>query len=375
MFPGDAKVLCGDKSVTVAEMREESAVSGASGWGETSLTRVKDVFVNYDHKIPLLKIATARGAVIRCTPDQLCFGRINPLVRQYSLYLHERSSLGFRIGNSSDLMRDIIAMSNLRQDLFSPQHEVIDRIWIIETTANLPSATFIEKYSVFKYGLPNVPFSARQPDSELSDDMIRELFNNIDTPSRAHQLLSDWNMYIDHPHITLRLSNSQNPSSNAIQFVLFGGPERTNASGRYSHLIQIDGALEQNRAEHRQFKRKQGKHGLWYLEITREDLEEAELFVKTLSHLDSLEILKKIQLTRKAPFYILPASHLKPGMLVPVLGKKGKIEEDAVASVETLAYKGPLYNLQVHDLHNFIVGQWVVMCYDFAKSLKRPASA
>jgi DNA helicase-2/ATP-dependent DNA helicase PcrA len=375
MFPGDAKILCGDKTLTVAEMREESPVIGASGWGETSLTRVKDVFVNYDHKIPLLKIATARGATIRCTPDQLCFGRINPLVRHYSIYLHERSSLGFRIGNSADLMRDIIAMSNLRQDLFSPQHEVVDRIWIFETTANLPSATFIEKYSVFKYGLPNVPFSARQPDSELSDEMIRELFNNIDTPSRAHDLLRDWNMFIDHPHITLRLSNNQNPSSNAIQFVLFGGSERADASGRYSHLIQIDGALDQNRAEHRQFKRKQSKQGLWYLEITREDLEEAELFVKTLSHLDSLEILKKIQLTRKAPFYLLPASHLKPGMLVPILGKKGKIEEDTVATVETQEYKGPLYNLQVHGLHNFIVGQWVVMCYDFAKSLKRSVSA
>lgn len=374
MFPGDAKVLCGDKNLTVADMREESPVSGASGWGETSLTRVKDVFVNYDHKIPLLKIATARGAVIRCSPDQLCFGRINPLVRQYSIYLHERSSLGFRIGNSSDLMRDIIAMSNLRQDLFSSQHEVIDRIWIIETTANLPNATFIEKYSVFKYGLPNIPFSAKQPDSELSEDMIRELFNNIDTPSRAHELLSDWNMFIDHPHITLRLSNSQSPRSNAIQFVLFGGTERADASGRYSHLIQIEGALESNRAEHRQFKRKQGKQGLWYLEITREDLEEAELFVKTLSHLDSLEIVKKIQLTRKSPFYILPASHLKPGMLVPILGKKGIIEEDTVATVETQEYKGPLYNLQVHNLHNFIVGQWVVMCYDFARNLKRAAS-
>ena len=374
MFPGDAKVLCGDQHFGISEMREESPVSGASGWGFTSLTKVKDIFVNYDHKHPLLKISTARGSVIRCSPDQLCFGRINPLVRNYSIYLHERSTMGFRIGNSSDLMRDILAMNNLKQDLFSPSSDLIDRIWIIETTANLPNATFIEKYAVFKYGLPNVPFSARQPDAELSEEMTRDLFNNIDTPSRAHQLLQDWNMFIEHPHITLRLSNSQNPSSNAIQFVLFGGSERNDARGRYSHLIQIDGVLDQSKAEHRQFKRKQGKQGLWYLEITRDDIEEAELFVKTLSHLDSLEIVKKIQLSRKAPFYILPASHLKPGMLVPILGKKGLIEEDTIAAVETQDYKGPLYNLQVDSLHNFIVGQWVVMCYDFARSLKRPKS-
>ncbi len=377
MFPGDAKILCGEKSLNISEIREESAITGACGWGDLALTRVKDVFVNYDHKIPLLKISTSRGAVIRCTPDQLCFGRINPRIRQYSIYLHERSSLGFRIGNSSDLMRDIIAMSNLKQDLFNQQNEVIDRIWIFETTANLPNATFIEKYATFKYGLPNVPFSARQPESELSEEMIRELFNSIDTPFRAHELLRDWNMFIDHPHITMRLSNKSNPNptSNAIQFVLFGGAEKSASSERYSHLIQIDGALEQNRAEHRQFKRKQSKQGLWYLEITRDDLEEAELFVKTLSHLDGLEIVKKIQLTRKSPFYILPASHLKPGMLVPVVGKKGKIEEDTILAVDTQDYKGPLYNLQVHNLYNFITGQWVVMCYDLSRTLKRSASA
>lgn len=361
MLPADARILCGDSTVAITDIREDNSVSGASGWSDVGLTKVGDVYVNYDHRIPLIKLVTARGAVLRCTPDQLCFGRINPMVRQYALYLQERSSLGFRIGVSSDLMRDLLAMNSVKHDL-SGQQEVIDRIWIIETTANLPSSVYMQKYAVFKYGLPDIPFSAKQADAELSDDMTREIFNNIDTPSRAHELLRDCSMFVEHPHITMRLANSANPVSSAIQFVIFGGNEKS-GSNRYSHLIQISGAVDAGRAEHKQFKRKQGKHGLWFLEITRADLEEAELFVKTLSHLDSLEIVKKIQLTRKAPFYILPASHLKPGMLVPVLGKQGTIEEDTVATVETLDYKGPLYNLQVNDLHNFIAGQWVLMCY------------
>lgn len=360
MLPADAKILRGDESVAITDIREEHPVSGASGWGEISLTRVRDVYVNYDHRIPLIKLVTARGAVLRCTPDQLCFGRINPMVRQYTLYLQERSSMGFRVSVSADLTRDLISMNSLRHDLFN-QQELVDRIWIIDTTANLPNATFMQKYAVFKYGLPDIPFSARQPDSELSEDMTREIFNSIDTPSRAHELLRDFNMFIDHPHITMRLSNSSNPGSNAIQFVIFGGSEK-GAVNRYSHLIQISGTVDPNRVEHRHFKRRQGKHGLWFLEITRDDLEEAELFVKTLSHLDGLEIVKKIQLSRKAPFYILPASHLKPGMLVPIL-RQGLIEEDTVATVDFEDYKGPLYNLQVHDLHNFIAGQWVIMCY------------
>jgi hypothetical protein len=88
---------------------------------------VRDVYVNYEQRATLLKLITSRGSVLRCTPDQLCFGRINPLIRQYTLYLHERSSLGFRIGLSTDLLRDLLAMNNLRQDLFN-QQEIIDRI-------------------------------------------------------------------------------------------------------------------------------------------------------------------------------------------------------------------------------------------------------
>lgn len=367
MLPADARILQGSTSVAITDLREEHPVSGASGWSETSLTRVKDVYVNYDHRTPLFKLVTSRGSVLRCTPDQLCFGRINPQIRQYTLYLHERSSMGFRVAVSPDLMRELVAMNSLKHDLFN-QQEIIDRVWIIETTANLPNATYMQKYAVYKYGLPDIPFSARQPDSELSEDMTRQMFNSIDTPSRAHELLRDASMFIEHPHITMRLSNSENPTSNSIQFVIFGGSEK-GALSRYSHLIQITGTTDPNKAEHRQFKRKQGKHGLWHLEITRDDLEEAELFVKTLSHLDNLEIVKKIQLTRKMPFYVLPASHLKPGMLVPVLGRKGQIEEDTVATVEIEDYKGPLYNLQVHDLHNFIAGQWVVMCYSPASRL------
>ncbi|MDD3146029.1 MAG: Hint domain-containing protein [Candidatus Riflebacteria bacterium] len=362
MLPADSRILRGETSVAITDLREEHPITGAAGWSEVNTTRVRDVYVNYDHKTSLFKLVTSRGAVLRCTPDQLCFGRINPQIRHYSLYLHERSSLGFRVGVSGDLMKDLLAITTVKHE-FGNATELIDRVWILETTGNLPNATFMHKYAVFKYGLPDIPFSARQPDAELSDEMTRQMFNSIDTPSRAHELLRDSHMFVEHPHLTLRVSNSDTPKSNSIQFVIFGGSEKGSMSG-YSHLIQISGPAEPNRAEHRQFQRKQGKHGLWHLEITRDDMEEAELFVKTLSHLDNLEIVKKIQLTRKPPFYVLPASHLKPGMLVPVMGRKGLIEEDTVATVEVEEYKGPLYNLQVHELHNFIVGNWVVMCYN-----------
>jgi hypothetical protein len=56
-------------------------------------------------------------------------------------------------------------------------------------------------------------------------------------------------------------------------------------------------------------------------------------------------------------------------MMVPILNHKGQIEEDSVASTDTEEYRGALFNLQTHRLHNFIVGQWVVMCFDLNREL------
>jgi len=249
----------------------------------------------------------------------------------------------------------------MKSDLFN-QQEVTDRLWIIEASENQAQACFLEKYATFKYGLPNIPFSDKHAQSELSDNMIRELFNRIDTPSRAHQMLMDWLMFEDFPHITVRLSKTNPAASNAIQFILFGGAEKTRKQNGFVHLIRIDSSIELNRAEHKQFKRRMSSRGLWNLEVTRDDLEEAQLFVKTLSCLDNLEVIKKIQLTKKAPFYILPASHVKTGMTVPILGDRG-IEEDTVVSISVEDYQGPLFDLKVEALHNYIAGQWVVMAY------------
>lgn len=362
MLPADAKIYCGRDVVDIKDVREDNHVVASAGWGEVAETSIKDVFINDVKNVPLLQLTTSKGAVLRCTPDQLCFGRFNPTLRMYSIYLHERSTLGYRIGITSDIIHEAIGMMtlNARTD---GRRSVTDKIWVIENNPNLTNATFVHKLIMAKYGLPDIPFCAKHKDSMLTDEHIKHLFDSIDTPVGAKELLRDSNMFIDSPHMTLKLSNADNPNSNSVQFVIFGGKEKA-PSGRYPHFIQIQGLTDPNSLEQFKTARKKGSnHGVWYLEVTREDLEEAELFVKTVSNLDDLEVVKKIQLTKKAAYYVLPASHLKRGMLVPIMNSRGVIEEDSISKVEQLDYDGPLYDLQVNYLHNFIVGQWVVMCY------------
>ena len=362
MLPSDSKIYCGHTSLAIRDIREGSRIVASSGWGDTSDTFVKDVFINYVTNSPLLQITTSRGAVLKCTPDQLCFGRYNPSIRMYSLYLHERSSLGYRIGLCSDIFTEAIEMVRANHTVDGRRRSV-DNIWIIENNPNLTNSTFIHKLAMAKYGLPDIPFDANYKTSELNDKLIKELFNRIDTPVGAKELLRDSNMYIEYPHITLKFSDLDNPRSNSVQFVIFGGKDKT-VSGHYFHLIQVQGVQDPNRSEQmKNARRQRSEHGLWFVEITKEDLEEAELVVKTFSNLDDLEVVKRIQLTKKSPYYIMPASHLKRGMLVPILNSKGVIEEQTVDKIELFEYKGSLYDLQVNELHNFIAGQWVVMCY------------
>lgn len=351
----------GAEARPVRDLREEAQVLSARGWGETGSAEISDVFVSYDIKTPVLNIRTTGGQQFRCTPDHLCFGRFNPLSRLYYLYLMERSTMGFRVGMTQDLMKDVFIMQNSRLEE-GDASEVLDRIWLIEATESLPQAVFLSKYSMSKYGLPDLPFTGKHATAELPDELIREIYNRIDTPSRARQLLIDSLMYEEYPHITIRLSKASPSAGNTIQFVIFGATEMNRGKTNYSHLIRIDSTIELNRGEHKAFKRRMNSRGLWHMEVARDDLEEAQMFVKTLSHLDNLETVKKIQLTKKTPFYILPASHLKLGMTIPVLGKR-TIEEDTVASIAVETYEGPFYDLKTKDLYTYCAGDVVVMAY------------
>lgn len=361
MLPSDSKIYSDQKMLYVKDIHNDNSIVSASGWGETSNAYIKNVDSNNVSNFPLLQLTTSRGSVLRCTTDQLCFGRFNPSLKMYTLYLHERSSLGFRIGLTSDIIHEAISMMNTNRSI-DEKHFATDKIWLIESNPNITNSIFMHKLVMAKYGLPDVPFYSKHKSSMLTDDLIKCLFDSIDTPIGARELLKDSNMYIEYPHLTLKLSDSENPNSNSVQFIIFGGKDRC-PQGHFTHLIQIQGVQDPNNAE--QFKmarRQRAGHGLWYLEVTRDDLEEAELFVKTVSNLDDLQVVKKIQLTRKASYYILPASHLKRGMLVPILNTKGFIEEDFISKIEMCNYNGTLYDLQVSELHNFISGQWVVMC-------------
>lgn len=375
MLANGIKVIVGNISIKssegykpASEIRDEYNIFSAVGWSEVGIAKVKEVLVHFDHRGPIFTLTTSQGAVLRATPDHPCFGRLNPLLRQHYVYLMERSSLGFRVGFTSDLQKEVLS-HNIGKSTCSEPFEIVDKIWIIEATENYQRAIFFEKLCSYKYGLPTIPFVSSHPSADLPDELILEIYNQIDTPSRALKLLKDWYMFENSPHITTKFVGGKSSISHAVQYIIFGSEEKVLKQSHYAHLIRIDGNIEALKSDINLFKRRIGNRGLWYLEVTRDDIEEANLFVKTLSALDGLEIVKKIQLTKKAPFYIVPASHLKVGMVVPISTSSG-IEEDFIVSISVEDYTGPLYDFKVEPTANYIAGNWVVASWkDYIKSL------
>ncbi len=65
------------------------------------------------------------------------------------------------------------------------------------------------------------------------------------------------------------------------------------------------------------------------------------------------------RLTKRITYPCMPAGHIHPGMLVPVL-IDGRVVDRRVESVEWEDYEGPVYDLSVPETHNFSAGGLVV---------------
>src|SRR5581483_12354658 len=97
------------------------------------------------------------------------------------------------------------------------------------------------------------------------------------------------------------------------------------------------------------------------------DYESADVFSRMVAREGgNLEIARYAFLTdTRSPagiaksFDFHPASHIHPTMLVPVL-EDGKIIEDKVVQVSWSDYAGPVYDLNVDKVHNYIANGIVV---------------
>ncbi|OLC36872.1 MAG: hypothetical protein AUH81_07570 [Candidatus Rokubacteria bacterium 13_1_40CM_4_69_5] len=339
----------------VEQIREGEQIVAGTGWGSAGLARVEAVRRSpFDGVV--VSIKTEDGRELRATPNHMLFARIDPDPNCHYVYLMYQERLGYRIGVTRGVRsgdeKALVCGFTIRTN-----QEIADRLWILATCESLADAQYLESYFSAQYGLPTMVFHVRGRRMALTQAHIDRLYGDIDTRSRAERLMSDMLLFSDYPHHRAGAITRGGVSRKIVHFTMFGDPR---PHGWHEHRIQLvssDEALWE--AVSLVARPRRGKRRTWRIETSRKDYDKGLEFVRGLCQVANLQLVRRARLTRNRAFQFMPASHVRPGMIVPIV-EAGGVREARVAAVELRGYQGLVYDLTVENLRNYVAGGLVV---------------
>ena len=361
-FPSGSKVeLIGGKKKNIEKMEKKDVLAAASGAGDISRQEV-DKKITSRYRGKLLEIKTQKGRRILATPNHIFFAKLSLRNDIFYVYLMYKKEFGFRIGVAKGSR---VAKSKVFSVVLGVRanQERADRMWILKTCKSKTEAQYFEQYFSLLYGLPTVVFlSTPNRQMKMSQKQVGEIYKNIDTFRRAKKLFSDFKLEFEYPHHFPQSTIRNGIKRISINFTLFSDKRKGIERPWGMHRISLNSNDKKTKdlLERNNFKIRKGKNKDWRLEIFRKNYADSQKILDKLSKLLPEAILsKKAFLSRGKKFGFFPASHLRETMLVPVL-EKGKIVEDEIKSVKEVEYKGSVYDLNVSEVHNYIVNDFVV---------------
>ncbi len=297
----------------------------------------------------------AGDALLRGTPHHLVFARLCPAEDRFYVYLMYRADRGYRIGITKCQRRGWKGGVSHDQHGFivRSNQEHADKMWILRIAVSFGEARFWEEFYAAKYGLPTMVFHSVGRGTLMGGDAwIQKLYAELDTESAAQRLLRDLDMRSDFPHHRPQAGSRRQ----SLNLVMFGGwrTSRRNCVGE--HRIQWSG----RRADVAEKLKAQGhpvrvsKLSGHKIETCRGLYEDAVHLARTIADAGDLEVTHRAKVNGVL-YQCLPLSHLHSGMRV-LINRDGTLQEAEVDAVTREAYDGPVYDLQVDRLHNYVAG-------------------
>jgi DNA helicase-2/ATP-dependent DNA helicase PcrA len=339
----------------IERIKEGDRVLAGAGWGSLRVGRVEAVRrTPFDGKVVV--ITTDDGRELRATPNHVVFARIDPDPACYYVYLMYHRSLGFRVGVTRGVRSgdDKARAPGIRM---RTNHESAERLWILATCISGADARYLESYYAAEYGLPTMVFHTRGRRMALMQHHIERLYGEIDTRVRARRLMADLLLFHEYPHHRAGAITSPTQSRKIVNFIMFGDPRPHAWHEHRIQLVSSDEALRE--AVSLVTKTRPGKRRTWRVETSRHEYDKGLAFARSLCLGADSEVVRRARLTRGKAFQFMPASHVRPGMVVPVAAD-GEVREARVKKVEVLPYRGFVYDLSVADLRNYIAGGLLV---------------
>jgi DNA helicase-2/ATP-dependent DNA helicase PcrA len=231
--------------------------------------------------------------------------------------------------------------------------EVADAIWIVHACGSLAEARFHEQLYSVRYGIPTLVFYVRGRRMAMNQQWVDRLFQEIDTEAGAARLMRDLDLDPRFPHHRPFAVVRGAFERRYVWFTMFGDPRPHLLRPWHEHRIQLitSGGSLRRKAEAR-FPVRAGKKDTWRIETSRKDHDEGLSLARAICELDDLTLVSRARLSPGKAFHFMPASHIHPAMVLPVL-EGDSVVEDVVESVESISYDGEVYDLSVSNLRNF----------------------
>ena len=368
-LPGETVVSTADGPRAIADLPAGAELRVAAGRGATLDTTAWEQRQRiYDGE--MVRITTGRGNSLDATPNHMLFARMSDRTDLHYVYLMYKRGVGYRIGLVQSARYDGIYGIPASGLSIRGNQEKADKVWILKVCDAKPEATFWEQHFAFKYGIPTTVFHTAGRKMALDQSYVDRLFAGIDTAERAGRLMADLLISPDHPHHRPKgIAGDREFDRIAVQVRMFGDNRRTSTSPWHAHRVYLntsDPELEEY-MKRRGYNPRPGRRGTWKLGWSNLDYGAALRLAEEVSRAgDDLDVALSAFITdTQSPggvtrkFDLHPASHLHPGMIVPVEAE-GQIVDDEVTAVQWLRHSGPVYDLNVDKVHTYIANGIVV---------------
>ena len=348
---GDTKIQTVFGTKTIKEIKEGEKVLCAAGNGNIKEGIVESKKIK-DYKGDIIKITTQDGNIIKGTPNHIIFAKLAPDYNNFYVYLMYKQGLGYRIGQTRGVRKN--DKSEIQNGLsVRMRQEKGDKIWLIKTCKTLQEARYFESYYAFLYGIPTLVFHPVGRELQWTQKNINELFNNIDTESRAEKLMQDLGIFKEYPLIVPQASIRGGTQRKIVNIVYFAGTERKD--GKCGHRVYINSSDENFKKQliKNGLNTRKGKASTWRVEIERAKYEDAYEFAENISNISNdIIVSSKINLIKHKFFNFMPLSHIRENMIV-VVYENGELKEDIVKKVEIEKFEGKVYDLNIQEYRQY----------------------
>jgi DNA helicase II / ATP-dependent DNA helicase PcrA len=292
----------------------------------------------------------AGGHTLQGTPHHIVFADTMLDHDKWVVYLMHRRDRGWRIGVTSTVRFDRRGNPEPGPRVRLNQ-ERADELWVLKICDTRKDASLWESFFAAEYGLPTAVFHCIGRAALMGDERIERLYDMLDTESRAKWLMEDMDLHHEFPH--MRPTAGQRRDT--LTLSMFGGERRVGRAGGVtaSHRVQWCS----NRPELAERLEAAGfrvgvANGSRTVDANRRDYADAVAIATRASEETGLTIRRRAHIGDRIWDHV-PLSHLRPGMHVLVSDGAGGLMPARVDEVDTVAYGGPVYDLEVDGTHNF----------------------